>query len=445
MRSSLKLRLTLWYTAMMVIVIGVTLALMSAFSGSLVASDDRRLLETQLSGFLADVEIEEDQVEIEGSSVRNGVYFTVYSVSGTLLVGTSAPEFPTTTLRENADFDVSNGTMTFYVSDRLVVGEDNRRVVVRAVLQAQSSVSVASTLFRLALFALPFLVIIASLVGYAVAYRALKPMERLVIATEKVAHSGDLTQRTGLTRRSDEVGRLASSFDRMMERLELAFDRERRFTADASHELRTPTTVILSQVELAKAHPEDAEEQRIALDVIERQAKKMTNLIQTLLSLSRLDQSDVLTNLQPVDLSQLIQDHLQDYGWTIANPGRFTVKSAMVDPVPGDAQLLGQAFDNLIQNAIKFSSPQQPIDVDLSQNAQQITLSVTDHGIGMEDFVRERIFDRFYQAESARSNQFGSQGLGLALTKRIIEMHHGSIKVESTPGLGTRVTIGFKK
>lgn len=445
MKHSLKLKLTLWYTALMVVVIAVTLGIMSAFSGSLVASDDRRLIQSQLSAFIGDVEIEEDKVEIEGSSIRNNVYFSVYSLSGTLITGSVAPEFPQTALRTDADYEVTEGDLTFYVSERQLVGEDNRTVVVRAVLQAQSSVSVASTLFRLALFALPFLVVIAALVGFLVAYRALKPMERLVNAADTVANSGDLSLRTGLTQRRDEVGRLASSFDRMMDRLQSAFERERRFTADASHELRTPTTVILSQVELAKAHPEDTEEQRLALDVVERQAQRMSDLIKKLLALSRLDQTGALTDPQPIDLDALIRDHLQDYGWEEQSVGRIRYTALTHPTLQGDKHLLGQALDNLIQNALKFSPADQTVDVSLSEEASAITLSVTDRGIGMEASVRERAFDRFFQADPSRTTGTGSQGLGLALTQRIVDLHQGTIRVESTPGLGSRFTILFKK
>jgi signal transduction histidine kinase len=445
MKPSLKLKLTLWYTALMIVVIAVTLGLMSAFSGSLVASDDRRLIQTQLSAFIADVEIEDEKVEIEGSSIRNNVYFSVYSLSGVLITGSVAPQFPQTALRTDTDYEINQEGLTFYVSDRQIVGEDNRTVVVRAVLQAQSSVSVASTLFRLALFALPFLVVIAALVGYLVAYRALKPVERLVRAADAVASSGDLSQRTGLTQRQDEVGRLASSFDRMMDRLQAAFERERRFTADASHELRTPTTVILSQVELAKAHPEDTDEQRLTLDVVERQAKRMSDLIQKLLALSRLDQADHTLDSQTIDLDALIQDHLHDYGWEEHAEGRLRYTPHPHVKVNGDPHLLGQALDNLIQNALKFSPADSVVDVALSLNDSTITLSVTDRGIGMDASVRERVFDRFYQADPSRTSGSGSQGLGLALTQRIVELHHATLSVESTPGLGSRFSIDFKK
>lgn len=444
MKHSLKLRLTLWYTAMMVLVIAVTLGVMSAFSGSLVASDDRRLLQSQLTAFLSDLEFEDNQVEIEGFAIRNGVYFSVYNAMGTRLAGVVPPDFPEPALRQNADFEEKTPTLTFYVSDRNVTGEDQREVIVRAVLQAQSSVSVASTLFRLALFALPFLVVIASLVGYFVAYRALLPMEKLVSAADTVATSGELSLRTGLTQRRDEVGRLASSFDRMMDRLELAFDRERRFTSDASHELRTPTTVILSQVELAKAHPEDVEEQRMTLEVIERQARRMSDLIQKLLMLSRLDQADIHLTWQTIDLDQLIQNHLHDYGWEESS-SRLIYTPLPQQLIRADPQLLGQAIDNLIQNALKFSSPDQPVTVQLSTSEDEVAVSVTDRGIGMESDVKARVFDRFYQADSARSSAYGSQGLGLALTKRIVELHHGTITVDSTPGLGSRFTIRLKK
>ncbi len=445
MKHSLKLKLTLWYTALMILVIAVTLGIMSAFSGSLVASDDRNLLRSQLSAFVGDVEIEDEKVEIEGSSIRNNVYFSIYSLSGTLITGSLAPEFPQTALRTDSEYEVVEGEITFYVIDQQLVGEDNRTVVVRAVLQAQSSISVASTLFRLALFALPFLVVIASLVGFLVAYRALKPMERLVQAADTVANSGDLSLRTGLTQRRDEVGRLASSFDRMMDRLQAAFERERRFTADASHELRTPTTVILSQVELAKAHPEDTEEQRLALDVVERQAQRMSDLIKKLLALSRLDQTGPLEALQPIDLDALIQNHLQDYGWDDQNNGRIRYTATGHPTLNGDPHLLGQALDNLIQNALKFSPSDQVVEVSLTKEASTIIVSVTDHGIGMDERVRERVFDRFFQAESSRTSGSGSQGLGLALTQRIVQLHDGTIQVESTPGLGSRFTLHFKK
>ena len=248
-----------------------------------------------------------------------------------------------------------------------------------------------------------------------------------------------------MTQRQDEVGRLASSFDRMMDRLQSAFERERRFTADASHELRTPTTVILSQVELAKLHPEDTEEQRMTLEVVERQAKRMSDLIHKLLALSRLDQTNPVIERQALDLDLLIQDHLHDYGWEDQVKGRLKYTPHPKVMVNGDPHLLGQALDNLIQNALKFSPSDSVVELALTDGGSTITLSVTDRGIGMDAAVRERVFDRFYQADPSRTSGTGSQGLGLALTQRIVELHHATLSVESTPGLGSRFSIVFKK
>ena len=237
----------------------------------------------------------------------------------------------------------------------------------------------------------------------------------------------------------DEAGRLAGSFDRMFERLEQSFEAEKQFTSDASHELRTPTAVILSQCSFAEKYGETREDYQEAISVIHRQADKMSLLISRLLDITRLDLGSQKLKRESVDFSEMIAliCEEQDSG------GRDISLSADISPgviVDGDPFLLSRAAVNLLENARKYGREGGRIRVRLAQDGAEAVLTVEDDGIGIAPENLEKIWQRFYQADPSRGEQSGL-GLGLSMVRQIAELHGGSAEAESELGKGSRFTV----
>lgn len=234
-----------------------------------------------------------------------------------------------------------------------------------------------------------------------------------------------------------EFSQLAGSFDRMLERLERAFEAEERFTADASHELRTPVTVILSACEYAEKYDETPEERRETIETIQRQGKKMAALISQLLQMTRMDQETELAQFRKTDLSELVRTLCSEQGereetLILDIPEHITAQA--------NEALLSRLFQNLLDNAFKYGRPGGRVWVTLRREAGEIRLTVRDEGPGIPEDERDKIWQRFYQIDPARSSDRGA-GLGLAMVQQIAEVHGGRMTLESLTGAGSAFTL----
>ena len=241
----------------------------------------------------------------------------------------------------------------------------------------------------------------------------------------------------------DEIGRLASVFNSMLNRLELVFEAERQFTADASHELRTPTSVILAHVDYSLEKERTVDEYQDALRVIRRQGRRMEALIRDMLDLSRIDQGKEAFPMEAVDLSQLVSEASEPV-WP-EDEASIRI-SADIQPgvmMQGNRLLLSRMIQNLISNAYKYGKPGGHIAVSLQKTSSEIRLQVRDDGIGIAHQDQEKIFQRFYRCDPSRSVQ--STGLGLPMVKEIAELHGGRVSVDSAPGQGSAFSVIFSQ
>ena len=241
----------------------------------------------------------------------------------------------------------------------------------------------------------------------------------------------------------DELHRLADTFDEMMERLENTFEAERRFTADASHELRTPMSVILAQCEytLSKDDRSPAE-YTDALRTIRRQGARMNGLINDMLDYTRMEQKAERYPLTPTDLSVLTREICADMAMLHTND--ITLYARVPDgiTVNGSRILLTRLLQNLISNAYRYGKEGGSTEVRLSRSPEgRAVLEVEDNGIGIAEEHLPKLFDRFYRADSSRTRK--GTGLGLSMVKRITELHGAEIIVKSTINEGTVFTVTF--
>jgi heavy metal sensor kinase len=275
------------------------------------------------------------------------------------------------------------------------------------------------------------------------ARRALAPVAEVTALAERVSAT-DLHARLNLDLPEDELGNLARTFDRMLARMEDAFARQRRFTGDAAHELRTPLSLMRSRVDLALARPRSDEEYRAALRDLDADLQRLTGLVGTLLALARADEGSLTLDRGPVDVWELCGLVLEQFAAPAATAGVTLRDERAAARTVADEDRLVQVLVNLVDNALAYTSADGTIAIGCRQAADgQVRLWVADTGSGIAAEHQARVFDRFYRVETGRSGASadGHAGLGLSITKAIVEAHGGTIALTSEVGVGTRVEV----
>ena len=298
-------------------------------------------------------------------------------------------------------------------------------------------------LFRyyLLMFA-PVLLLVAAGGGYWLSRRALSPVDALVRTARQVSGT-NLNSRLQKLDTGDELQRLSDTLNEMLDRIESAFLRITQFTADASHELRTPVSLIRTEAELALRRSRGEAEYRESLRHILLEAERTTALIEQLLSLARTDSGRETLNLQSVDLRETLRSVVE--GWRQMATLRNLQFSESLDPtdslVMGDETLLRRLADILLDNAFKYTSSPGSVRLTLESKGESAVITVQDSGIGIAEEDHSKIFERFYRVDKARSRAQGGAGLGLAIAQWIVSQHGGSITVESHPGQGAAFRV----
>src|SRR5256714_319153 len=292
---------------------------------------------------------------------------------------------------------------------------------------------------------LPFGVAVALLMGSWISRRALGPVDQIITEVREITDGRSLHRRLAEPLVKDELGRLAETLNQMMTRLERSFAALRRFTADASHELKTPLTVLRAGVERAITTPNLPQETLATLEETLQEIKRMTELVDALLTLARADEGIAPLHREPVDLRGIVEE-VRETGELLAEESGVRVEvTTPPDPivVAVDATRIRQLILNLLTNAVKYTPPGGTVRMQLGSANGRVTLSVADTGIGIAPGDLPHIFDRFWRADSARTRtgERSGAGLGLAISKWIAEAHGGRIDVVSRPGRGTTFTV----
>jgi heavy metal sensor kinase len=301
------------------------------------------------------------------------------------------------------------------------------------------------TLFRsyLAMFA-PVILLVASAVGYWVSGRALSPVDTLT-RTARTISGSNLSRRLEPLHTGDELQRLTDTLNDMLSRIETAFLRVTQFTADASHELRTPISLIRTEAEIVLRKSRTEEEYRDALFHILMESEATTSMVEKLLSLARADSGLNALEMRPVDLRETVRKVAGE--WRAVVESQALELTEMIPPhdllVKGDNAALQQLLNILLDNAVKYTPGPGRIHLCVEERGGNAVLKVVDSGIGVAPEDQARIFERFYRAGKARSRELGGAGLGLAIARGIVLQHHGSIQVESVPGNGSTFVVEF--
>ena len=443
-RLSVKQKLTIWIILLMLLLVGLVLGFMLAVSSSVVTEHAHDQLTTTLRGNLSGISRENGTLSFseDFSFTRSGVYTLVYSDSGALLAGQPPLSFPEGITFENGiTRTVSGAADDFYVLDYwLHFGWDDG-VWVRGVTPMPDTADILNELADIALLLLPLMVIVSGLGAYLIARSTFRPIDRMIRTVGEISEGRDLSCRIGLPSGRDEISRLGQAFDSMFARLETSFEAEKQFTSDASHELRTPVAVILAQCGDARRNAQTLEQYAEAIDVVERQAKRMSDMIARLLQMTRLEQGTQRIAMEHADISSLVEVIC---GEQPQLPQGITLQSDIQPDVEAwfDVTLMSRLLQNLINNAAQYGRENGHIWVMLRRMEGDVVLSVRDDGIGIPAEQLDKIWQRFYQVEPARGAE-GGAGLGLPMVQQIAALHGGTVTVDSREGEGSCFTLRF--
>jgi heavy metal sensor kinase len=459
-RLSIGLRLTLWYLAIfalgqLVFGVGMWLVLQHHLV-SLVNENLRHQME-DLRGFLmsqkknADVYKFEEEVTETYAPGHAGEYLAISTSTGDLV-------YVSDFLKKNAFAAPvpapGIGLAAAIAFEDRVIGKKHLRFLRSSVnthdltfviAMGASTKEVRETLraFRnyLLLFA-PLVLLTSAAGGYWLSRRALAPVDALTRTAHNIGGQ-NLSSRLEKLDTGDELQRLSDTLNEMLDRIEKVFLRTAQFTADASHELRTPISLMRTEAEVALRRERDADAYREALQHILDETERTSVLIEDLLVLARADSGEVL-KLRPIELGKFLRDCMKEWKPMAARAGHelnWRSREAGGVWVMADESSFRRVFMILLDNAIKYTPAPGCIDVLIEERDRCAVVSVNDTGIGISAAEQSKIFDRFYRVDKARGRTVGGAGLGLAIARWVVEGHGGSITVESAANKGSRFSV----
>lgn len=319
------------------------------------------------------------------------------------------------------------------------VSDASDSIWIRGITPADNTGTAFTKINRIAVYSIPLLILVAAILAYLIARHTIKPVEDITCAAKEISSGNDLSKRIEIGDGKDEIHVLAETFNDMFARLGKSFENEKQFTSNASHELRTPLAVIKGECEFALSKNADPADYTEAFREIQTQTDKMTALVSTLLILTRADQNSEKFRLEPNDISLLCEEVCRNF----RSDKGIRIDCVIEKDITMDCEpvLICRLLENLLTNSVKYGKENGETTVKLYKEENNIILSVADNGIGMTAEEAEKVFNRFFRADSSRNSE--GFGLGLSLVSKIAEIHGGKASVESEKDKGSEFKITF--
>ena len=443
--NSIKTRITIWYTTLMFVLVLVVLSLVGGLSYQL-----------SIDSVEKDVILQVTQVRESLSKRQPGVFeiveskeefknVSIYGMDGKYLVGQYNYDVVNIPFEEGVPRKESVDGKDYIVYDARTPGPPGMRggFWIRGVESVNSTMLLGRSAIVIMLILIPLILLLTALGGYYITKRAFIPINNIVKTANDISHQKDIKQRIEIApdSKEDELHHLSVTLNKMLDKIENLIIQEKQFTSDASHELRTPISVILAQGEYLLDIAKDEKEKELAQTIVDK-SKQISKLVSRLLLLARIDQNRQKFNKEKVDLGVMI-DVAIDSMKELAAQKEILLFSNVPEGtiVDADESLLLSAITNLISNGIKYGNESGHVSVSASKFGDRTEIVVADNGVGISGEHIDKIWTRFYRVDDVRNDEYGSSGLGLSMVKSIIELHGGEITVKSEVGKGTEFRI----
>ncbi len=437
---SVKAKIAAWLTLLMALLAVLLVIFMLSVSSQVAVQTASDQLTYTIKDNLGRIRFVQGKAQ-PASSFRfyhNGVTTLVYSKSKSLLAGQIPVSFAVNEPFDNGRIRlVDAGEVHYLMLDLWVNNGWESGVWVRGLIEAPENRMFVSNLLKISVVALPVFMALAAAGSSWITHRAFRPLDSINATAAAINEASDLSRRIGLPPGQDEFSRLGSAFDRLFERLERSFEAEKQFTADASHELRTPVSIIKGACEYAVKYDETEEDRQETIDMIRRQAEKMSGIISQLLRMTRLEQGTEQTGMEPVELGEFLRQLCREQSYDAGRVHTICEETIQIQANPG---LLSRLVINLVENALKYGRPDGQVWISASCEQEEALLKVCDDGDGIAEEHQEKIWQRFYQVDASRSGEMGA-GLGLPLVRQIAQIHGGYMTLASGKGMGCTFTL----
>ena len=437
-KSSVKIKITLWYVLALTIVSFVVFFVMNSVTIKSIENGMSHKITRSVNIFSKRLTDNKGGLNHIRSFelFKDGVHMAIYDENGNLILGQNPFGISedisfSGKVRENS----VNGNRFFEYDKSIVV--NNNLVWVKGMMAVGYETAAAKETAKYNLIFIVVMIFIAGMGGYLIILRTLSPVNRIKETAKSIIQSKDLKQRIRIGEGIDEFKSLANTFDDMLDEIEVLVEREKQFTSDASHELRTPVAVIMSECEYMENYASSADEFKESVASVKKQTERMSKLISELLTISRMDRDTVKLNFEETDLSELLKFICEEQ--VMIHSENITLTTDIEENVVCnvDKIMMGRLFINLISNAYQYNKENGEIKVSLFTENKKTIFSVSDTGIGIDEDKLPKIWERFYREDESRSeNEENSMGLGLSMVKWIAEKHGGVIRVKTEKGKG---------
>ena len=443
--TSIKTRITIWYTSLMFVLIVVVLSLVGGLSYQLSTDSiekDVILQVTQVTEKLSKMQRDVFDLVDSNEEFKN---VSIYEANGKYIVGQYIYDVANIPFEEGVPRRESIDGKEYIVYDTKTPSPPGIHggFWIRGVESVNSTILLGRSAIVIMLILIPLILLFTALGGYYITKKAFRPVNNIVKTANDISHQKDISRRIeiGPDSKEDELHHLSVTLNKMLDKIENLIKQEKQFTSDASHELRTPISVILAQGEYLLDIAKDEKEKELAQTIVDK-SKQVSKLVSRLLLLARIDQQRQKFNKDKVDLGVLVDIAVDSMKELASQKGILLFSNVAEGTIVGaDESLLLSAITNLISNGIKYGKESGHVSVSASKLGDRTEIVVADNGVGISAEHIDKIWTRFYRVDDVRNDEYGSSGLGLAMVKSIIELHSGEISVKSELGQGTEFKI----
>lgn len=443
--TSIKTRITIWYTTLMFVLIVVVLSLVGGLSYQLSIDSIEKNVVLQVTQVTERLSKRQPDVFEIFESKEEFKNVSIYEMNGKYIVGQYNYDVVNIPFEEGIPRRESIDGKDYIVYDTRTQGPPGKHggFWIRGVESVSSTTLLGRSAIVIMLILIPLILLLTALGGYYITKKAFNPVNNIVKTANDISAQKDISKRIEIApdSKEDELHHLSVTLNKMLDKIENLIKQEKQFTSDASHELRTPISVILAQGEYLLDIAKDEKEKELAQTIVDK-SKQVSKLVSRLLLLARIDQNRQKFNKEKVDIGVII-DVAVDSMKELAAQKDILLFSNVPEGtiVDADESLLLSAITNLISNGIKYGNESGHVSVSASKVGDKTEIIVADNGVGISEEHIDKIWTRFYRVDDVRNDEYGSNGLGLSMVKSIIELHGGEITVKSNLGRGTEFRI----